>query len=386
VLFKRHLAKIRPDDVWFQSEPITMIRSFPAPFGCRDRALSGAAGPLVAAIVGCLCGLLLLGDQGTGRAQAGPSSSKPLAPPVVHSETPGLGEPGPRNVGDLRAIQTRVEAIADHVRRCTVGLVVGDAQGSGVIVSETGLVLTAAHVVMAPGRKVTVVLSDGKHLEGHSLGVNSGTDCGAVQITEGGPFPACKLSDMRSLHVGDWCLATGHPGGYQEGRAPVVRLGRIVEFLAGMVQTDCPLLGGDSGGPLFDLNGNVIGINSRIGARTILNLHVPITLFLRDWDRLTTVAAPHWGDAESAGVIGIDGRDDPKGARITQVFPRSPADRAGLQLGDVVTTFDGKSVAGFKGLQKLIAAHHPGDVVALSILRDQAVQQVHATITARPRE
>jgi serine protease Do len=363
-----------------------MIRSLPAPFGCRDRALGGAAGPLVATLIGCLCALGLVGDQSPSRAQAGPTSSKPVAPPVVHSETLGLGEPGPRNVADLRAIQTRVEAIADHVRQCTVGLIVGDAQGSGVIVSETGLVLTAAHVVMAPGRKVTVVLSDGKHLEGHSLGVNSGSDCGAVQITEGGPFPACKLSDARTLHVGDWCLATGHPGGYQEGRAPVVRLGRIVEFMAGMVQSDCPLLGGDSGGPLFDLNGNVIGINSRIGTRTILNLHVPIVLFLRDWDRLTTLAAPHVGDSESAGVIGIDGRDDPKGARITQVFPRSPADRAGLQLGDVVTTFDGKSVAGFKGLQKLIAAHHPGDVVTLSILRDQGVQRLHATITARPRE
>lgn len=363
-----------------------MIRSFPAPVGCRDRAPGGVAGPLVAAVVGCLCGLGIVGEQGTGRAHAEPTPSKLAPPPVVHSETPGLGEPGPRNVADLRAIETRVEAIADHVRQCTVGLIVGDAQGSGVIVSESGLVLTAAHVVMTPGRKVTVVLSDGKHLDGHSLGVNTGSDCGAVQITEGGPFPACKLSDMRTLRVGDWCLATGHPGGYQEGRAPVVRLGRIVEFLAGMVQTDCPLLGGDSGGPLFDLNGNVIAINSRIGARAILNLHVPIVLFLRDWDRLTTVAVPHLGEAESSGVIGIDGRDDPKGAWITQVYPRSPADRAGLQLGDVVTTFDGKSVAGFKGLQKLIAAHRPGDVVTLSILRDQAVQQLHATITARPRE
>ncbi len=297
-----------------------------------------------------------------------------------------MGEPGPRNVADLRAIQARVEAIADHVRQCTVGLIVGEAQGSGVIVSENGLVLTAAHVLTASGRKVTVVMPDGKHLEGHALGVNAGSDCGAVQITESGPFPACKLSNMRTLHVGDWCIATGHPGGYQEGRAPVMRLGRVVEFLAGMVQTDCPLLGGDSGGPLFDLNGNVIGINSRIGARTSLNLHVPVVLYLRDWDRLTTVAVPHNGDGESASVIGIDGEDDPKGALVTLVFPRSPADRAGLKSGDIITTFGGQNVAGFKGLQTLIGGRRPGDVVDLRVLRDQSVEQLRATISARARE
>jgi serine protease Do len=273
----------------------------------------------------------------------------------------------------------------DRVRQCTVGIIVGEAQGSGVIVSEHGLVLTAAHVVMTPGRKVIVVLSDGRHLEAHTLGTNFGTDCGAVQIADPGPFPACKLSDMQTLRVGDWCVATGHPGGYQEGRSPVVRLGRFVEFQAGMLQSDCPLLGGDSGGPLFDLNGNVIGIHSRIGARTSLNLHVPVSLFLRDWDRLTRIAAPQT-DGESPSMLGLDGQDDPQGARITLVFPRSPADQAGLKTGDVVTTFDGQNVASFQGLQKLIQARRPGSVVKLRILRDQSVREVRATISARSRE
>ncbi len=319
-------------------------------------------------------------------ADADPKAPGRTPPPVVHSDQPAALKQDPRNTADLRAIEARVEAIADHVRQCTVGLLVGDAQGSGVIVSESGLVLTAAHVVMAPGRKLTVILSDGKHLDGRSLGINAGTDCAAVQITEGGPFPACKLSDLHGLRAGDWCVATGHPGGYQEGRAPVVRLGRIVEVLSGMLQSDCPLLGGDSGGPLFDLNGNVIAIHSRIGARTTLNLHVPVGLFVRDWDRLTTAAGPHTDDSESPSMLGVDGEDHPKGARVTMVFPRSPADRAGLETGDVITAFGGQSVSGFKSLQKLIAARHPGEVVEIRVLREHTPLQLRATIAARVRE
>jgi serine protease Do len=320
-------------------------------------------------------------------SEAAPTLPTRVPPPVVHSEQPlGLSGTNPKNTAALRAIEARVEPIVDHVRQCTVGIIVGDAQGSGVIVSEHGLVLTAAHVVMVPGRKVTVVLSDGKHLEGRTLGVNAGTDCGAVQITEGSPFPACKISDMHTLRIGDWCVATGHPGGYQEGRTPVVRLGRVVEQLGGMLQSDCPLLGGDSGGPLFDLNGNIIGIHSRIGARAILNLHVPATLFLRDWDRLTTAAVPRTGDVESPSMLGIDGQGDSKGALVTLVYPRSPADRAGLMTGDIITEFGGQKVAGFNELQKLIAARHPGDEVELRILRDKTTRRLQATISARARE
>jgi serine protease Do len=322
-----------------------------------------------------------------GRAEAAPKPANRLRPPVVHSERPaGLSEPGPRNAADLRVIEARVEPLIDRVRQCTVGLIVGEAQGSGVIVSENGLVLTAAHVVTTPGRKVIVVLSDGRHLEARALGVSFGTDCAAVQITESGPYPTCKLSDMATLRVGDWCIATGHPGGYQEGRSAVVRLGRVVERQGGMLQSDCTLLGGDSGGPLFDLNGNVIGIHSRIGARTSLNLHVPVVLYLRDWDRLTSVAGPHASDLESQGMLGINGEDDPKGALVTLVFPRSPADRAGLKSGDVVTDFNGQKVADFKGLQKLIDASRPGNVVDLRVLREQKSRQIRATIAARPRE
>ena len=83
-----------------------------------------------------------------------------------------------------------------------------------------------------------------------------------------------------------WCLALGHPLGYRPGRPPVVRVGRVLAVEQGMVQTDCPLVSGDSGGRLVDLSGNVIGINSRIGPPTEYNLHVAVDVFRKDWDQM----------------------------------------------------------------------------------------------------
>ena len=307
--------------------------------------------------------------------------------PVVHSErSANLNKPAPADLSDLRAIESQVTKIVDHVRQSTVAIIVGDSQGSGVIVTENGLVLTAGHVISVPGRKVTVVLSDGRRVAGQALGVNTASDCGMVQITDPGPYPASKISDLESLKVGDWCLGTGHPGGYQVGRPPVVRLGRIVANHKTLLQSDCPLLGGDSGGPLFDLNGNIIGIHSRIGPRTSLNLHVSASLFLRDWDRLTKSPDLEHISAESHGMLGVNGVDDPRGARITDVFPRLPGDEAGLKAGDIVTRLSGIRLDGFDSLKKIVQSRRPGEIIELRVLRDQQVHEYRATLVARPTE
>jgi serine protease Do len=307
--------------------------------------------------------------------------------PVVHDERlTDLNKSAPSDRADLRAIETQVTRIVDHVRQSTVAIIAGDSQGSGVIVTEGGLVLTAGHVISVPGRKVTVVLSDGRKVAGRALGVNTASDCGMVQITDRGPYPASKISDLSSLKVGDWCLGTGHPGGYQSGRPPVVRLGRLVASHATFLQSDCTLLGGDSGGPLFDLNGNVVGIHSRIGPRTSLNLHVPAALFVRDWDRLAKTPDLDHVPAQSQGMFGVNGVDDPQGARITEVFPRLPADEAGLKTGDIVTMFSGHPVDDFKTLQTFVQARRPGEIVELRVLRDHGVREFRATLVARPTE
>src|SRR5205807_4246056 len=95
----------------------------------------------------------------------------------------------------------------------------------------------------------------------------------------------------------DWCVVTGHPGGFRPGRSPVVRVGRILELNLtsprAYLRTDCTLVGGDSGGPLFDMHGRVIGIHSRIGGSITANLHVPVDTYRETWDRL--VKGERWG-------------------------------------------------------------------------------------------
>jgi len=107
-----------------------------------------------------------------------------------------------------------------------------------------------------------------------------------MKITTEGKYPFCELGKVSDMKKGTWCIAIGHPGGYKEGRSPVVRVGRILENNSEYVRTDCTLVGGDSGGPLFDMHGRVIGINSRIGQTLTSNMHVPVDTFRDTWGRL----------------------------------------------------------------------------------------------------
>src|SRR5262249_24520783 len=141
---------------------------------------------------------------------------------------PAVTKPLPESLDDLKAIQSQVKKVLEKVIPCTVGVQIGGASGSGVIVSEDGLVLTAGHVSGKPGQKCRIILSDGKTIEGKSLGRNERMDSGMFKITAEGKWPFCDMGASEDLKSGQWCIATGHPNGYQKGRAPVVRLGRII--------------------------------------------------------------------------------------------------------------------------------------------------------------
>jgi len=198
-----------------------------------------------------------------------------------------LKKHAPENIADLRAIQEQATSIAQKVVPCTVALHVGMAQASGVIVTPDGFVLTAAHVIGRPGRDVTITFPDGKTAQGKTLGLNPQVDGGLVQITDKGPWPFAPIAPRdESLKLGDWCLATGHPGGFQAGRTPPVRLGRVIDSERAVLRTDCIITMGDSGGPLFDMQGRVIGIHSRISEETTMNLHVPAATYQEAWEVL----------------------------------------------------------------------------------------------------
>lgn len=194
----------------------------------------------------------------------------------------------------LLDVERQVQRLVTKVLPATVGIRVGAAQGSGVIVSEDGYVLTAGHVISKPDQPATLILADGTVVQGKTLGVYETLDAGLMKITDEGPWPVVERGESDNLEPGAWCIAVGHPLGYQDGRPPVLRVGRILRSDDGQLQSDCPLVAGDSGGPLFDLKGRIIGINSRIGGSTDMNYHVPVDIYRDTWDRLAN--GEHWED------------------------------------------------------------------------------------------
>lgn len=273
----------------------------------------------------------------------------------------------PRTLSDLLALQTSVQEQSRRVIPATVALQIGRAQGSGVIVTADGYILTAAHVSGEPGQRVTITLHDGRRVRGRTLGAERTSDAGMIKITDDGEWPHVELGDSDSVQIGQWCLAVGHPGGYQPGRPPVVRLGRVVARRETVIQSDCSLVGGDSGGPLFDLEGRVIGIHSRIGAARDWNFHVPMATYSSEWERLA--ASEIWQTRPPRAVLGVSGMDHDQGCLIMEVLPELPASEVDIQAGDVIVRLDGKPVEGIDGLRTLIQNRKAGDRITLRILR-----------------
>ncbi len=193
---------------------------------------------------------------------------------------------------DLATFNPVLTGVAEQCRLATVGIVIpGGSMGSGVIISEDGLILTAAHVLPEAGGDVVIVLADGQQVAGKALGVNREVDSGMAQITVEGTYPTAPIADSDTIWEGDWCIAFGHGGGVQTDRPAPMRLGRMLQVTSAnkpirWLTTDCTVISGDSGGPLFDLQGNVIGIHSNIGMSVLVNRHVPISAYHAQWDDL----------------------------------------------------------------------------------------------------
>jgi serine protease Do len=325
---------------------------------------------------------------------AAPSRAAPVQQPVKW-ETARVTEP--EDPDELKALQDRVKQVVDKCTPATVGIVIGFGAGSGVIVSEDGLVLTAAHVITGedllgkpgpyePGRKCKVVLPDGKRVNAETLGVNSENDAGMLKITDKGPkdgkWPFLPIAKSASLKKNQWVVSLGHPGGPKDGRPPVARLGRIENNTKELVRSNCTLVGGDSGGPLFDLDGNVIGIHSRIGLSLAQNIHVPTELFRAQWDQL--VKGEVFGRVakkQPAAFLGVVFSDDEEDdAWITEeVEVETPAGKAGLRAGDTITKFNGDVVKSVKRLRELIKDKKPGDTVKLTIRRGTMTMTLSVT-------
>jgi len=284
-------------------------------------------------------------------------------------------------LGDLRKLNEKLVSLSQSSAAATVSLVsigAGGA-GSGVIVSQEGLILTAAHVVASLSEEIIVIFPDGKRAKAEKLGGDYDRDAAMIRITDEGDYPFVKVGKSENLLRNEWCVALGHPGGFDPMRTPPVRLGRVLKN-GQFVTTDCAVVGGDSGGPLFDMKGEVIGIHSNIGSTLTENRHVPIGVFLKSWDDM--VAGKRSG-ARFAGreeridpdrpVLGINlaGPAENGGVTLEGVMENSPAQKAGLQAGDVVTEINGdvvntpeelvRSVSEFKAGEKLTISYQRGD-------------------------
>ncbi len=268
----------------------------------------------------------------------------------------------PTSVADLKAMQQHITALVPRLAPAVVEVEVGFASGSGVIVSADGLVLTAGHVAGTPSRNVSFVLPDGTRTRGKTLGSDFESDTGLMQITEKGPWPHVPVGELKDAHIGDWVLALGHPGGFDARRSLVVRLGRIIRMAPGLLQSDCPISPGDSGGPLFDMHGRVIGIHTSITSSIAENFHVAITEYVDTWDQLVQA------QTVSVGAYATDGA---AGCRLTRIDEEGPAFKAGLKVGDLILKVDGREIKSSASFQRWVLEAQPGEVLNVEIKRGE---------------
>jgi serine protease Do len=289
---------------------------------------------------------------------------------------PALARQPVGSIEEVRKLEKQIAAVAEKGMKSTVALIAEatGASGSGVVASADGLIFTAAHVIEGV-EEVQVVFPDGKQVKGKVLGANLSKDIGLVKIVDEGPWPYMERGESKPLEAGDWVIAMGHSTGFDPARTPPVRFGRVVSDGPGnFMTTDCTLIGGDSGGPLFDLDGRIVGINSSIGFALKNNNHAGVDGFKDDWDRL--IAGEVWGELEmnpmlnqERPVMGINFGPSVRGGGVIVSAVRGPAAKAGIVPGDVIRTLDGTRVRDGANLQVLLAKRQAGDTVMVGGLR-----------------
>jgi len=255
--------------------------------------------------------------------------------------------------------------------------------GSGFIISPDGYVLTNAHVV-ADAATVTVKLTDRREITAKVVGVDKRSDVALIKISAIG-LPTVRFGDPSKLRPGQWVVAIGSPFGFENsvtaGVVSATARSLPDENYVPFIQTDAAVNPGNSGGPLFNLNGEVIGINSQIYSRTGgfmgMSFAIPIDLALNVKEQLLSkgkVSRSRIGVAvqevnqQLAQTFGLD---MPHGALISAVEPKSPGEKAGLKSGDVITSVNGKVINRSSDLPTVIAALSPGSQAQIGIWRDR---------------
>ena len=267
-------------------------------------------------------------------------------------------------------------------------------EGSGFIIDADGNILTNNHVIDRAER-ITVKLSDGRTLRARVIGSDPDTDIALIKVNGQQGLPVAPLGDSSKLRMGEWVVAIGDPLGYEHSVTVgvVSYIGRKLfdASLDSYIQTDAAINFGNSGGPLINTRGEVIGINAAISARgSSIGFAVPINLATSILPQLRARGRV------SRGYIGVALRDIDedlhaslnltvsRGGLVQDVTPGSPGERAGLLPYDVIVALDGKAEANDDELIRDIAGHTPGTAIKLRVVRDGREQDVMVKLAERP--
>ncbi len=368
---------------------------------------------LLAIAVAAALGAGYAGSQAPviSQAQAAPAVSAALAPSmpaVTPSAYPDFASivrnygPAVVNIavsGKARAAESdgADEQMSEFLRRFGPGFPrvpqgprVQRGQGSGFIVASDGLILTNAHVVDG-AQEVTVKLTDRREFKARVVGLDKRSDVAVLKIEAAG-LPVVKLGDPAATSVGEWVLAIGSPFGFENTATSgiVSAKSRALEGYVPFIQTDVAVNPGNSGGPLFNLKGEVIGINSQIysasGGYQGLSFAIPIDVAVRVRDQLVAHGKVTRGrlgvviQEVNQGLADSFGLKKPQGALVSAVEKGGPAEQAGLMSGDVILKVDGREIERSTDLPALVAEMRPGTRARLEVVRNGAAKTLEATV------
>ena len=272
-------------------------------------------------------------------------------------------------------------------------------EGSGFIVSADGYILTNAHVV-SDADEVTVRMTDRREYPAKVIGIDRRTDVAVIKI-EGKNLPVVRIGDPSKLRAGEWVLAIGSPFTFENSVTAgiVSATGRSMpdgDGLVPFIQTDVAVNPGNSGGPLFNLNGEVVGINSQIYSRSGgymgISFAIPIDVASNVQTQLVSSGKVTRGrigvqiqevNAQFADAFGLD---RPRGALVTQVIADGPAAKAGIRTGDVILGVNGRQVERSSQLPSVVSAIKPGESAKVEVWRDQQSKSLSVKVDEFPEE
>jgi serine protease Do len=262
--------------------------------------------------------------------------------------------------------------------------------GSGFVLSADGYVMTNAHVVDGAD-EVLVTLTDKREFKAKIIGADKRSDVALVKIEASG-LPTVRIGDVNRLKVGEWVMAIGSPFGLENTvTAGIVSAkSRDTGELLPLIQTDVAINPGNSGGPLINLRGEVVGINSQIYSRSGgyqgISFAIPIDEASRVSDQLRTIGRVSRGrigvsiDQVTKDVAESIGLGKPTGALVRSVESGGPADKAGVEAGDIITRFEGKAIEKSGDLPRVVGGIKPGSKATLQVFRRGAYKDLNVTV------